>query len=124
LVDQFDYGAGGRVFLTGKLPRCCGYQVQAVYEGVEQWNASVAYPKQTDPTNKYFFPPPGVDPTGFSEQSSMHYTSSLHSGELNFMRTSESIVRPYFGVRYIRFTDEVNYTINQEVLVPPLPVNN
>lgn len=116
VFDQFDFGAGGRVFLTGKLPAYAGYRLQAVYEGIEEWNASIVYPKMTD-----LDPDDGIDPPpGFSEQRSVHYRSSLHSGELNFITTWRTVWRPYMGIRFVRFDDELNDSINQEV-APPLP---
>ena len=53
MSEQFDRGPGGRVYLTGLVPRNVGYQVMAGYEGIEEWNAAIVYPEQ--PT----FPPFG-----------------------------------------------------------------
>jgi hypothetical protein len=58
-------------------------------------------------------------PEGF-EQRSLHYRSNYHSGELNFLRGTQSVWRPYCGVRYLKFDDEINDFTNQEVQ-PPLP---
>jgi hypothetical protein len=55
-----------------------------------------------------------------SEQRSLHYRSSLHSGELSFVRMCDPVWRPYCGVRYVKFDDEINDFINQEA-PPPLP---
>ena len=118
--DQFDYGGGARVSLIGKIPRWAGYQIQGVYEGIPEWNASIVYPKQTDLDP--VVPGQQLPFSGFSEQSTVHYRSQLHSGELNFMRTVNSVWRPYFGVRFIRFDDQVDYFQNQEVASPPLPI--
>lgn len=53
-----------------------------------------------------------------SEQRSLHYRSSLHSGELNFVRCCDPTWRPYCGFRYIRFDDQINDFINQEAQPP------
>jgi hypothetical protein len=98
LTEQFDRGPGGRVYLTGLLPKNVGYQVMAGYEGIEEWNASLLYPEQVDEF------PPFDDPT---TQRSLNYRSSLHSGELNIMRMCHPALRPYCGVRYIKFDDEI-----------------
>jgi hypothetical protein len=111
VFDQFDYAAGGRVFFTSEIPHRAGYQIQAGWEGIPEWNASIVYPK--------FSPYPGPGPANSSEQRSVFYTSNLQSAELNFMRRLYSYCQPYCGVRYVKFSDEINDTINQEV-PPPL----
>ena len=58
-------------------------------------------------------------PEGF-EQRSLHYRSNYHSGELNFVPGRNPTWRPTFGVRYIKFDDEINDFTNQEAQ-PPLP---
>ncbi len=58
-------------------------------------------------------------PEGF-EQRSLHYRSNYHSGELNFLQSRNPRWRPYGGVRFIKFDDEINDTLNQEAQ-PPLP---
>lgn len=120
-LEQFDYGPGGRVSLTSKVP---GYdwQMNVTYEGIEEWNASAVFPKFTpfpDPDGAG----PALPPVGSTEQRSLFYRSSLHSGELNFVRMcSRPEWRPYCGVRYFKFDDEINDFINQEA-PPPLPGN-
>ena len=116
VFDQFDYAAGGRIFLTSEIPHLAGYEVQAGYEGIDEWNASIVYPKITPyPTN----PNPPAGPTNSSEQRTVFYRSSLQSAELNFSRQVFTVWRPFCGVRYVKFDDEINDTINQEV-PPPL----
>ena len=111
VFDQFDYSAGGRVFFTSEIPHRAGYQIQAGWEGIPEWNSSIVYPK---------FSPYPAGPTNSSEQRSVFYTSSLNSAELNFMRGDCTGLRPFCGVRYIKFDDEINDSINQDV-PPPLP---
>jgi hypothetical protein len=110
VFDQFDYAAGGRVFFTSEIPHRAGYQIQAGWEGIPEWNASIVYPKIS---------PYPMGPVDSSEQRSVFYTSNLQSAELNFMRRIYSYCQPYCGVRYVKFSDEINDTINQEV-PPPL----
>jgi hypothetical protein len=109
--EQFDRGPGGRVYLTGLVPRNVGYQVFAGYEGIEEWNAAIVYPEQ--PT----FPPFGT-PTN---RRSLFYRSSLHSGELNILRMCNPAWRPYCGVRYIKFDDEIWDQSIDEVVPPTVP---
>ena len=47
VFDQFDYSAGGRVFFTSEIPHRAGYQIQAGWEGIPEWNPSIVYPKIT-----------------------------------------------------------------------------
>jgi hypothetical protein len=114
MLEQFDYGPGGRVTFVSKIPDC-GWQMHFAYEGIEEWNASVVYPKQP-------LVAPPLPPDFPSEQRSLHYRSSLHSAELTFVRTCSPVWRPYCGVRYVKFDDEINDFINQEA-APPLPGN-
>lgn len=44
--EQFDHGPGGRVTFTSQIGNCTCYDVQAVYEGINDWNASIVFPKQ------------------------------------------------------------------------------
>jgi hypothetical protein len=50
----------------------------------------------------------------------LYYTSSLHSGELNILRMGNPAWRPYCGVRYIKFDDEI-WDQNIQNALPPLP---
>jgi Putative beta barrel porin-7 (BBP7) len=123
LTDQFDYEPGGRVSFISKFPHY-SWQMHAGYEGIEEWNASVVFPKEEIILPALVFPPTAPVPPPFpegTEQRSIHYRSSLHSGELNFVRDFCSRVwRPYCGVRYVKFDDEINDFINQDAQ-PPLP---
>lgn len=123
--EQFDRGAGGRVMLMSQVGRCVGWDLQVAYEGVPEWHSSIVYPKQTVPAPPFVIQPdpdtepPPPFPERF-EQRSLHYTSSLHSGALNFLPYMNPTWRPYFGVRYIKFDDEINDSFHQETQ-PPLP---
>jgi hypothetical protein len=132
--EQFDHGPGGRVTFTSQISRCTGYDIQAVYEGINDWNASIVYPIQalhvvpdadgaTAGTQFVIPPSPNTEPPqpfpeGFLQRS-LHYRSSINSGELNWVRNCDPEWRPYCGVRFIRFDDEINDSINQEAQ-PPL----
>jgi hypothetical protein len=155
--EQFDHGPGGRVTFTSQVGNCPCYDVQAVYEGINDWNASIVFPKTaitpvfytpgvattttttvtvvnppttttTTTTTGPAFPPapapiplqpPAPFPEGF-QQRSLHYRSDMNSVELNWLPNHDSDWRPTFGVRYIRFDDEIADALNQEVQ-PPLP---
>jgi hypothetical protein len=120
--SQFDYGVGGRVDITGHLPDCVGYWVEAIYEGINEWDASVVFPKVT--------PIPGLaNPTSpalvdSSQQRSIHYDSVLQSAELDFERPLDCCVQPFWGIRYIRFADKLSDFVNQDIPQPPLPSNS
>lgn len=107
--NQFDYGGGARVFATGTLPRCAGYRLQFGYEGVEEWNASVVFPKRTL-----------VAADNLTEQRRVHLVSSMQSAEFNFDRPTCSVWRAYAGIRYLRFNDQLSDLIDQEAS-DPLP---
>jgi hypothetical protein len=127
VFEQFDFGPGGRVTFMSQVPHYIGYQIQAHYEGIEDWNSSIVYEKQPLPAAGIPFPPvyppPAPDlPPGFpegTEQRSIYYRSSYHSGELNWVRHQESTWQPYCGVRYIKFDDTINDYIDQQ-RQPPL----
>jgi hypothetical protein len=53
--EQFGYGPGGRITFTSQVGNCTGYDVQAAYEGINNWNASIVFPKQ--PLTPIFYTP-------------------------------------------------------------------
>jgi hypothetical protein len=118
LREQFDNSAGGRMFLTGLIPRYVGYQVQVGYEGIEEWNAAVVFPKV--PASIAPAPTPPGGPPPVSERRWVNYRSSLHSIEMNVIRGMGSVWQPYGGIRFIRFADEIRDEIDQAAS-PPLP---
>jgi len=122
IFDQFDEAPGGRISIIDRYPSCAGYQVQAVYEGIEAWEAAVVFPK--------FSPLPDPDPLDAevpspdsSEQRRVHYRSNLHSGEVNILQCYNPTWQHYCGVRYMRFDDELRDVIDQEA-PGPLPGPN
>ncbi len=121
--EQFDRDPGGRITFTSQVAKYTGWDVQVAYEGIPEWNASIVYPKL--PLEPFPLPPPGAPapPTPLqlaTEQRRFHYTSMLHSGELNAIKSANPTWRPYFGFRYIKFDDEINDFYDQEA-PPPLP---
>ena len=54
-----------------RFPHRAGYQIQAGWEGIPEWNASIVYPK---------FSPYPMGPVDSSEQRSVFYTSNLQLG--------------------------------------------
>ncbi len=118
VIDNFDIATGGRISFVGYMPRWNNYNVQAAYEGWNDWDASIVYPKFTPESA----PLAGVvGPAGSFEQRTVYYRSTLNSAELNIVRLCHPVWRPYFGVRYVRFDDQIRDTINQEIPNPPLP---
>jgi hypothetical protein len=43
VLENFDYGPGGRITFTSQMPHHAGYQIQAAYEGIEAWESSVVF---------------------------------------------------------------------------------
>jgi hypothetical protein len=139
-TEQFNNGPGGRIAFMSQVGRCTAYDVQAVYEGINDWDASIVYPKQAlPPLGGFVIPPsPNTEPAApFTEgfqQRALHYRSNINSAELNFLPFHDSEWRPIFGARFIRFDDEISDSINQERQIPlpgpqtgssggPVPVN-
>ncbi|MFO0788316.1 MAG: hypothetical protein U0805_02595 [Pirellulales bacterium] len=123
-LEQFSWGPGGRITFASQIARCTGYDLQAVYEGVNDWNSSIVYAKEPLPDVAVVIPPvpdtwpPGTSfPEGF-QQRSLHYQSTLNSGELNFLKNWSPEWRPYCGVRYIRVDEQINDVLDQERQVP------
>lgn len=121
--ENFHYGPGGRITFASQIARCTGYDLQAVYEGINDWNGSLVFPKEALDSVTLVIPPvPNTEPLppfpeGF-QQRSLHYRSNLNSGELNFMTSLSPTWRPYYGVRFIRLDDSISDVLDQERQVP------
>ena len=100
---QFGYGGGARLYAMGKVPRWPGYQIQFGYEGIEEWNAALLFPE---------FDPPNENDL-VSATRSVHYRSSFHSAEFNFYHRPPRRLRPFWGIRYVRFVDEIQDSIDE-----------
>jgi hypothetical protein len=150
-TEQFDYGPGGRITFTSQVERCTGWDMMCVYEGIEDWNASVVY--RVQPFEPEFFTPVITEttettttgtttngttettttftytrgplplqplppfPDGF-EQRSLHYSSSMHSAEMNFLRRCGGTCRPFCGFRYVKFADSITDVLDQDGQFP------
>jgi hypothetical protein len=112
--EQFEYNTGARMFLTGKIPGYVGYQVQFGYEGIEDWDSAIVFRKNPN------IAPPSM-PT-ISERHTLNYRSSFHSAELDVVRGIGSVWKPYGGMRFIRFADEIRDEVDQ-ASSPPLAGN-
>jgi hypothetical protein len=129
--EQFDKGPGGRITFTSQVAKCTGWDMMFAYEGIEDWDASIVFPiDEFDPafySNAAALPLQPLPPFTPSfpdayQQRTLHYQSSLHSGELNFVRNCDETWRPYCGVRYIRFDDEIDDAFRQDAQFPlPFP---
>lgn len=113
LLEDFDHGPGGRLTITSQVPRYVGYQIQAAYEGIINWDAAIVFPK-TSPVGGA-----GLDST---QQRSLHYTSDYNSGEINWVTSCDDDWHPYYGVRYIALDERLNDFLDQQA-PPPLPGN-
>jgi hypothetical protein len=132
-LTNFSDAPGARIAFTSQVGNCTGYDIQAVYEGINDWNSSIVFPKEAlapiadDGHGLPQFPvtpvpntePPLPFPEGF-QQRSLHYRSDMNSVELNWLPNHDSEWRPIFGARFIRFDDEIGDSLNQE-RQPPLP---
>jgi hypothetical protein len=128
--EQFDFDRGARITFCSQVAKYTDWDVRVVYEGVPEWHSSIVYPIL--PLDPPPLPPPGTpNPPGIpntpvtplelgTEQRRLHYTSMLHSAEIDFLRGRNPEWRPIFGVRYIKFDDEINDFYDQEA-PPPLP---
>ncbi len=118
-LENFGYGSGGRITITSEVPRYVGYQIQAAYEGIIDWDAAIVFPKIPDAV---------IDPVSMapilssSVQRSLHYTSDYNSGEINWVTSYDDDWHPFFGVRYIKVDERLTDFLDQEA-PPPLPGN-
>ena len=113
LLEQFDHGPGGRITITSEVPRYVGYQIQAAYEGIIDWDAAIVFPKSSPVGGA------GLDST---QQRSLHYTSDYNSGEISWLTSYDDNWHPFFGVRYIQLAERLNDFLDQQA-PPPLPGN-
>lgn len=100
LSSNFDHAGGGKLLLASSWPQCRGYEMQIGYEGVFGWNAGAFNPD---------VPPAGPLVAGTAiAQRSLTYQSSLHSLEINAASVQQRIIRPFFGIRYLRLAEYVD----------------
>ena len=125
--DQFGYGPGGRVSFASQVGRCANYDIQVVYEGINEWDSSIVFPLRQGPVNFYTdapappIQPPAPFPQGF-EQRNLHYQSNINSIELNWLPYNETAWRMTFGPRFIRVNEQISDTLDQDFQFPlPFP---
>jgi hypothetical protein len=87
VTDQFNYGPGARVSVTGYNENNFGMQVG--YEGVNDFHANV------------------IESNVAGDQRAISYESNINSLEVNFVRRLNSRWRPFAGVRYIELDDDI-----------------
>jgi hypothetical protein len=115
-VDQyenFEYGGGARILAFGNWPQLRGYELAIGYVGVEEWNSSIVLPIEAIPP---VVGPPAL--VGVNERETLTYNSSLHSLEFNWQRLTDSNWKPYAGVRYVLFDEDVHNIATQYVSTP------
>lgn len=115
-VDQyenFEYGGGARILAFGNWPQLRGYELAIGYVGVEEWNSSIVMPVEALPP---IIGPPLL--VGLNERQTLTYKSSLHSLEFNWQRLTDSLWKPYAGVRYVLFDENVQDISTQYVATP------
>jgi hypothetical protein len=121
--ENFGEGPGGRVSFMSQVGRCVGWDLQAAYEGINNWNASIVFPKTTIDNVPLTIPPvpdtepPAPFPQEF-QQRSLHYRSNYNSGEINFYKYDNSDWRLFCGVRFMRIDDDINDFLNQDTQAP------
>ncbi|BBO34051.1 hypothetical protein [Lacipirellula parvula] len=106
LLDQFDYGPGGRIFVTGYNDSDFGIQVG--YEGINNYNATA------------MFIDPNVDPNDPGDDSvrSFDYQTTFNSIELNFMRRTTAPTKIFAGFRYVQADEDFTDALTVAKIVP------
>jgi len=108
LVDQFDHGIGGRLFVTGYNDS--GFGLQVGWQGVDTWSSNVTF-----------------DPVG-TETRTIGYESQLNSIEINFLPQVPYAWKLFTGFRYVELGEDFSDAqINDKpipapIAVPALPV--
>ncbi|MCA9257779.1 MAG: BBP7 family outer membrane beta-barrel protein, partial [Planctomycetales bacterium] len=101
MEDQFDFGPGARVKVTGYNDS--GFGLQVVYEGINNFGAGASYGL--------------AGSTRF-----LDYRSSFNSIEINFLRRDPEVWKLFGGIRYLQLDDDlVDETLVDKVI--PAPAN-
>ena len=99
LVDQFDFGPGGRIFVTGYNDSSFGMQVG--YEGINDFHATALFP-------------------GVASERTFNYQSTLNSLEFNLIRRTDVPLKVFAGFRYVEVDEDfIDSTIVDKT--PPAP---
>jgi len=106
LTDQFDHGAGGRLFVTGYSE--AGFGIQVGYEGINDWVANLAY---------------APDALVAGETREFTYESRLNSVEINFLPHVPYAWKWYSGFRYVELSEDFldSTTSAKTIPVPATP---
>lgn len=103
LVDQFDHGIGGRLFVTGYND--AGFGLQIGWEGIGSWTSNVAF-----------------DPVG-TETRTIGYESRLNSIEINFLPHTLDVWKLFTGFRYVELGENFSDArINDKPIPVPIAV--
>jgi len=107
LLDNFNYGPGGRIFVTGYNDSDFGVQVG--YEGINNYNATA------------LFIDPNVDPIDPADDDvrSFDYQTTFNSIELNFMRRTTAPTKIFAGFRYVQADEDFTDAWTVAKTVPP-----
>lgn len=98
LVDQFDHGVGGRLFVTGYNDS--GFGLQVGWEGIDSWSANTT------------FAPVGTTTRTFE------YDSRLNSVEINFLPHVPYAWKLYTGFRYVELGENFS---DAQIVDKPIP---
>ena len=100
--DQFDYAPGARLFATAY--NCHGWGMQVGYEGINEWNASLAFP----------------DSPVLDSNRNIELTSRWNSVEFNFLPRMPQAWKLFSGVRYFQLDEDIDdFTIVDKVIPVP-----
>lgn len=111
--ENFGHGGGVRLLATAFWPQCKNYEVAIGYTGVEEWNANVVAPVVVIPP--VVGPPASV---AVDERRTLNYNSSLHSLEVNFQAVNNIVWKPYAGIRYFSFDENIQDLTRQYPSAP------
>lgn len=106
LLDNFGYGPGGRIFVTGYNDS--DYGIQIGYEGINDYNATA------------LFVDPNIDPDDPSDDNvrSFNYETTFNSIEINFMRRTTAPTKIFAGFRYVQVDEDFADSLTQAKTVP------
>lgn len=97
LLDNFGYGPGARLFVTGYNDSDFGIQVG--YEGINDYNATALFPQVND-------------------LRSFDYETTFNSIELNFLRRTTAPTKLFAGFRYVQADEDFTDRFVEGKVVP------
>ena len=104
LLDDFGYGPGARIFVTGYNDSDFGLQVG--YEGINNYNATAL-----------FIDPNGAGPDD-DDVRSFNYETTFNSLEINVMRRTTAPTKIFAGFRYVQADENLSDSITEAKTVP------